>query len=78
MIVALDDFEFFCKLENTETEEYHTTTVKRKQAIAFTNELFHAGGQTRQITMSTNCLLTSQVMKLIIRLGQCSLRLQLT
>ncbi len=43
MIVALDDFEFFCKLESTETEEYQTTTVKRKQAIAFTNELFHAG-----------------------------------
>jgi hypothetical protein len=47
MIVALDDFEFFCKLESTETEEYQTTIVKRKQAIAFTNELFHAGGPNK-------------------------------
>jgi hypothetical protein len=47
MIMALDDFEFFCKLESTETEEYQTTTVKRKQAIAFTNELFHAGGPNK-------------------------------
>jgi hypothetical protein len=47
MIVALDDFEFFCKLESTETEEYQTTTVKRKQGIAFTNGLFHAGGPNK-------------------------------
>jgi hypothetical protein len=59
MIVALNDFEFFCKLESTETEEYQTTSVKRKQAIAFTNELFHAGGPNKTDNMSTDCLLTS-------------------
>jgi hypothetical protein len=47
MIVALDDFEFFCKLESTETEDYQITMVKRKQAIAVTNKLFHAGGPNK-------------------------------
>jgi hypothetical protein len=46
MIMALDDFEFMYKLDE-DNEKINTLTVHGMQAIAFTNELFHAGGENK-------------------------------
>ena len=49
MIMALDDFEFMYKLD-VDDEKINTLTVHGMQAIAFTNELFHAGGENKTNT----------------------------
>jgi hypothetical protein len=46
MIMVLDDFEFMYKLDDDD-EKINTMTVHGMQAIAFTNELFHAGGENK-------------------------------
>jgi hypothetical protein len=50
LIMVLDDFEFVYELDNKEDEdndEIKTITVHGMQAIAFTNDLFHAGGENK-------------------------------
>jgi hypothetical protein len=50
LIMVLDDFEFLYELDNKEDEdddEIKTMTVHGMQPIAFTNELFHAGGENK-------------------------------
>ncbi len=50
LIIALDNFEFVYELDNEEDEdeaEIKTMTVHGMQAIAVTNELFHAGGENK-------------------------------
>jgi hypothetical protein len=46
MIMALDSFEFIYKLDD-DNKKINTMTVHGMQAIAFTNELFHAGGENK-------------------------------
>ena len=49
--MALDDFEFMYKLDD-DNEKINTMTVHGMQAIAFTNELFHACGENK----TDNCV----------------------
>jgi hypothetical protein len=51
MIMALDDFEFMYKLDDGD-KKINTMTVHRMQAIAFTNESFHACGEKK----TDNCV----------------------
>ena len=46
MIMALDDFKFMYKLDDN-NKKINTMTVQGMQAIAFTNELFHASGENK-------------------------------
>jgi hypothetical protein len=46
MIMALDDFKFMYKLDDDD-EKINAMTVHGMQAIAFTNELFYAGGENK-------------------------------
>ncbi len=48
--MALDDYEFVYELDNKEDKddnEIKIMTVHGMQAITFTNELFHAGGENK-------------------------------
>jgi hypothetical protein len=49
MIMAMDEFDFYYKLNNKEDMEDKITKQKvhKTQAIAFINELFHAGGSNK-------------------------------
>jgi hypothetical protein len=54
LIIVLDDFEFVYELDNKEDEdddEIKTMTVHGMQAIAFTNELFHASEENKMDKM---------------------------